>query len=224
MSSLINNVPPSREDFAYDAIKEAILSGELLPNQKISLSDLANKLGISIIPVNSAIGRLVAAGLVRQDPHHSPYVVEFSSPTVNEILTIRYHLEELALREAIPYIHKDELMEIRKKIDEMTLAKENDDAPLYGQINRAFHMKIYSFGPYKMLNDIIEDLWNKSELNRARSVFVLVPNMMNYSLEDHINLVNLIEQGKTQEAIELLRKHKNFSRVKLLEEMEKIGI
>jgi len=77
MSSLNNNVPPSREDFAYDSIKEAILSGELLPNQKISLSDLANKLGISIIPVNSAVGRLVAEGLVRQDPHHSPYVVEF---------------------------------------------------------------------------------------------------------------------------------------------------
>ena len=85
-------------------------------------------------------------------------------------------------------------------------------------------MKIYSFGPYKMLNDIIEDLWNKSELNRARSVFVLVPNMMNYSLKDHIELANLIEQGKTQEAVELLQKHKNFSRVKLLEEMEKIGI
>ena len=224
MSSFNNNVPPSREDFAYDSIKEAILSGELLPNQKISLSDLANKLGISIIPVNSAIGRLVAEGLVRQDPHHSPYVVEFSSSTVNEILTIRYHLEELALREAIPYIHENELIEIRKKIDEMIQARDNNAPHLYGQINRAFHMKIYSFGPYKMLNDIIEDLWNKSELNRARSVFVLVPNMMNYSLKDHIDLATLIEQGKTQEAVELLKKHKNFSRVKLLEEMEKIGI
>jgi len=48
--------------------------------------------------------------------------------------------------------------------------------------------------------------------------------MMNYSLKDHIELVNLIEQSKTQEAVELLKKHKNFSRVKLLEEMEKIGI
>jgi DNA-binding GntR family transcriptional regulator len=40
---LTKNAPISREDYAYDAIKEAILSGELLPGQKISLTELGQK-------------------------------------------------------------------------------------------------------------------------------------------------------------------------------------
>lgn len=222
MSSLTNNVPLSREDFAYVSIKEAIISGELLPNQKISLTELAKKLGLSIIPVNGAVSRLASEGLIRQDPHHSPYVEEFSSKTVKEVLTIRYCLEELALREAIPFINSIEIKKLRAVLDEMDKAARANDPHLFGQLNRAFHMQIYSLSPYRMLCDIIDDLWNKAELNRCRSVFHLVPNMMEHSQVDHRILLDLLEQKKTDEAISILNKHKNYSREKLLEALEKI--
>ena len=107
--SSTNNKPPQlKEDFAYEMIREAILSGELLPNQQISLSTLAKQLGVSIIPVNHAIRRLISEGLVKQDPHHSPYVEEFSADAVKEVLTIRYHLEELASSKSIPFISEKE--------------------------------------------------------------------------------------------------------------------
>jgi len=223
MSSLTNNVPLSREDFAYESIKEAIVSGELLPNQKISLTDLAKKLGVSIIPVNSAVGRLASEGLIRQDPHHSPYVEEFSSKTVQEVLTIRYHLEELALREAIPYIDSAEILKLRGLLAQMDEAARGNDAHRFGQLNRSFHMEIYMQSPFKMLCDMIDDLWNKAELNRSRSVFHIVPNMMEHSQQEHVLLLELIEQKKTEEALSILNRHKNYSRVKLLEALEKIG-
>jgi len=223
MSSLTRNVPLSREDFAYESIKEAIVSGELLPNQKVSLTELAKKLGVSIIPVNSAVSRLASEGLIRQDPHHSPYVEEFSSKTVEEVLTIRYHLEELALREAIPFIDTQEIEKLRGLLSQMDAADKTNDAHLFGQLNRSFHMEIYAQSPYKMLCDMINDLWNKAELNRCRSVFHLVPNMMAHSQADHRTILDLIEQKKTEEAVEILNKHKNYSRVKLLEALEKIG-
>ncbi len=223
MSSLTNNVPLSREDFAYESIKEAIVGGELLPNQKISLTELARKLGVSIIPVNSAVSRLASEGLIRQDPHHSPYVEEFSSKTVKDVLTIRYHLEELAMREAIPYIDAEEIKKLRSALDEMDAAAQENDAHRFGQLNRAFHMQIYSMSPNKMLCDMINDLWNKAELNRCRSVFHLVPNMMEHSQLEHRKILDLLEQKKTEEAVNVLNNHKNYSRVKLLEALEKIG-
>jgi len=219
--SLTKTTPLSREDFAYDAIKEAILSGELLPNQKISLTDLAKNLGVSIIPVNNAVRRLTSEGLIKQDPHHSPYVEEFSSKAVSEVLVIRYHMEELALREAISSIGEQELKLLRGYIEEMSDAIQSNDLHRYGLTNKTFHMTIYSYSGLPMLCDLIKDLWNKAELNRCRSVFYLVPKMAEHSLSEHIELLDLIEKKDIEGALAVLKKHKNYSRVKLLEALEK---
>ena len=219
--SLTKMVPLSREDFAYDAIKEAILGGDLLPSQKISLTDLARNLGVSIIPVNNAVRRLTSEGLIHQDPHHSPCVEEFSAKDTDEVLTIRYHMEELALRLALPNFDNNGVTALHTYLDRMREEFEKNDYHSYSKINRAFHTYIYSFSNYPMLCDMIDDLWNKAELNRCRSVFTLVPHMVEHSLHEHIQLVEKIENKDFEAAIDILKQHKNYSRVKLLESLEK---
>jgi DNA-binding GntR family transcriptional regulator len=220
--SLTKMIPISREDFAYDVIKEAILGGDLLPSQKISLTDLAKSLGVSIIPVNNAVRRLTSEGLIHQDPHHSPCVEEFSSKDTNEVLIIRYHMEELAMQLAVPNFTESGIATLYSYLDNMRQAVEQKDHHAYSKINRAFHMFIYSFSKFPMLCVLIDDLWNKAELNRCRSVFALVPNMAEHSLADHISLVEKIENNDLEAAIEVLKKHKNYSRVKLLDSLEKL--
>jgi DNA-binding GntR family transcriptional regulator len=219
---LTKNAPISREDYAYDAIKEAILSGELLPGQKISLTELARNLGVSIIPVNNAVRRLTSEGLIRQDPHHSPHVEEFSSQATNEVLIIRYHMEELALRESIPNIDNDGIAVLFSYIQQMDAAIERKDYHTYGKINRAFHMSLYVYSQLPMLCDMIDDLWNKAELNRCRSVFSLVPNMAKHSNTEHKEMMEAIDRRDIPMALEILHKHKHYSRVQLLEALEKI--
>ena len=219
--SITKNKPPQlKEDFAYDMIREAILSGELRPNQQISLSALSKQLGISIIPVNQAIRRLISEGLVKQDPHHSPCVEEFSADALQEILAVRYHLEELAMREAIPNIGANEIGELLKMKQEMDDEIEESDMHAYGIANRAFHMKIYSYCYNQLLYDLIDDLWNKAELNRSRSVFSLVQNMAVHSQFDHQKLLDLISEKKIDEAIVALHYHRIYSRDKLLEKIK----
>jgi DNA-binding GntR family transcriptional regulator len=216
-----NNKPPQlKEDFAYEMIKEAIISGELRPNQQISLSTLSKQLGVSIIPVNQAIRRLISEGLVKQDPHHSPCVEEFSAGALEEILTVRYHLEELAMREAIPHIGPEEMKVLRQAKVDMDNKIQSSDMHAYGIANRAFHMKIYSYCFNQLLYDLIDDLWNKAELNRSRSVFALVNNMAEHSQFDHENLLDLIEDKKIDEALQALHYHRIYSRDKLLEKIK----
>jgi DNA-binding GntR family transcriptional regulator len=222
LPSLTKAAPLSREDFAYEAIKEAILGGELLPNQKISLTALAQSLGVSIIPVNNAVRRLTSEGLIKQDPHHSPFVEEFSSTATNEVLIIRYHLEELALRESVLKIDEAGFAKLRVYMEQMRDALQRKDNHTYGKINRAFHMAIYEYSGLPLLIMMIDDLWNKAELNRCRSVFYLVPNMAEHSFEEHLVLLESIENRDVEAALENLRKHKNYSRVKLLESLESL--
>ncbi|OJX38302.1 MAG: hypothetical protein BGO78_09855 [Chloroflexi bacterium 44-23] len=220
--ALTKNAPLSREEFAYDAIKEAILTGDLLPSQRISLTDLAKNLGVSIIPVNNAVRRLTSEGLIKQDPHHSPYVEEFSAKDTNEVLAIRYWLEELALRHAVPNMDYSGIASLQEFITLMQEAVNQKDNHAYGKINRAFHMFIYSYSNFPMLCSMIDDLWNKAELNRCRSVFALVPNMAEHSLAEHRELVEAIEKKDLELALAILREHKNYSRVNLLASLEKL--
>ena len=208
--------PQLKEEFAYDSIKEAILSGELAPNQQISLTSLAKNLGVSIIPVNNAIRRLISEGLVRQAPHHSPYVEEFSADALEEILDVRHHLEELAMHDAIQYIGPDEMDILCKMKAEMDQKVQEQDMLAYGKANREFHMKIYSYSPNKLLYELIDDLWNKAELNRSRSVFSLVQNMAEHSQKDHERLLDQIRAGDIEGTIQMLLEHRKYSRSKLL--------
>lgn len=220
MDNLISSkkfTPQLKEEFAYESIKEAIIGGDLKPKQQISLSSLAKNLGVSIIPVNHAIRRLISEGLVTQDPHHSPYVAEFSADDLDEVLTIRYHLEELALRISLPKIGETGLKELRAIKVDMDEKVKAHDTHGYGIANRQFHMKIYSYCHLNLLLDLIDDLWNKAELNRSRSVFSLVQNMAEHSQDDHEQILDLIEQHRVDDTIEAMRLHREYSRKKLLE-------
>jgi len=220
MDNLISSkkfTPQLKEEFAYESIKEAIIGGDLKPKQQISLSSLAKNLGVSIIPVNNAIRRLISEGLVTQESHHSPYVAEFSANDLDDVLTIRYHLEELALKKSFPNIGEKELAELRVMKAEMDVKIKAHDTHGYGIANRQFHMKMYSYCQSKLLCDLIDDLWNKAELNRSRSVFSLVQNMAEHSQDDHEHILDLIEQNRIDETIEAMRVHREYSRKKLLE-------
>jgi DNA-binding GntR family transcriptional regulator len=138
------------------------------------------------------------------------------------VLIIRYHLEELALRESVLKIDEAGFAKLRVYMEQMRDALQRKDNHTYGKINRAFHMAIYEYSGLPLLIMMIDDLWNKAELNRCRSVFYLVPNMAEHSFEEHLVLLESIENRDVEAALENLRKHKNYSRVKLLESLESL--
>ena len=142
---------------------------------------------------------------------------DFSPEAVEDILSVRNYLEELAMKESIPNIDAKEMQELRKLKAELDQTIENNDMHAYGISNRKFHMKIYSYCPNQLLYDLIDDLWNKAELNRSRSVFILVKDMAQHSQKDHETLLNLIDSKKVDEAIHFLNRHRAYSRKKLLE-------
>ena len=60
---------PSRTVAVLEAIKHAILTGELRPGQALVETDLAEVLGVSKTPVREALKTLAGAGLVTMNPY-----------------------------------------------------------------------------------------------------------------------------------------------------------
>ena len=83
---------------AYTSLESAILTGELKPCERLVEQELAARLGMSRTPIREALRRLEERGLVRILPHRGAVVAEISPVDIENIYTVRCHVESLAAR------------------------------------------------------------------------------------------------------------------------------
>lgn len=85
-------------DRVCQQIVNSIVTGELLPGQKISEPGLAKLYGISRGPLREAIRRLEGWRLIERKPHVGARVVQLSAGELIEIYRVREALEGMASR------------------------------------------------------------------------------------------------------------------------------
>jgi DNA-binding GntR family transcriptional regulator len=91
---------PSRTEAALDALKHAILAGELRPGQGLVETELAQLLGVSKTPVREALKTLAGAGLVTMSPYRGATVRAIDPASAAAIYDLRLLLEPEAVRRA----------------------------------------------------------------------------------------------------------------------------
>jgi len=92
---------PSRTEAVLDAIKHAILAGELRPGQGLVETELAQLLGVSKTPVREALKTLAGAGLVTMSPYRGAAVRAIDPASAAAIYDLRLLLEPEAVRRAV---------------------------------------------------------------------------------------------------------------------------
>lgn len=85
------------EDHVYAYLREAIENG-LEPGAPLRLSAIAERLGVSTMPVRAALKRLEADGLTRQLARRGMIVAPLELDDIEEIQAIRWGIEGLAAR------------------------------------------------------------------------------------------------------------------------------
>ena len=92
---------PSRTEAVLDAIKRAILAGELRPGQSLVETELAQMLGVSKTPVREALKTLAGAGLVTMSAYRGATVRAIDPASAAAIYDLRLLLEPEAVRRAV---------------------------------------------------------------------------------------------------------------------------
>ena len=90
--------PRTKEEYAYDVLRGAILRCELRPGEKLVLDDLSEKIGVSAIPLRSAVQRLHSEGLVEIIPHTGAIVSDISPGNLEAVSLLLERLEILRQR------------------------------------------------------------------------------------------------------------------------------
>ncbi len=106
-------------DVAYAYIRKRILSGAYVPGQPLMTKDLSAEIGVSRTPVRDALRQLEAAGLVIIRPRLGASVKKMDFKEYREICGLRLALEVYAAGLAAQQRTEQELMEIKRALDEM---------------------------------------------------------------------------------------------------------
>lgn len=139
-------------DAVTATLKDLILSGELGIGVQLKQQALAERFGVSRIPVREALKRLQAEGLIQHRPHQGSTVASQSVQELIEALDIRIGLETRALKLAIPLMKSAD----HRVMQSIMARYDGSESPLeWADLNLEFHMALYRpCGRAKLLNMI----------------------------------------------------------------------
>ena len=126
---------PQGQD-AYQRVISEIRSGALLPGDRLTETDLAERLGISRTPVREAIRQLEADGLVVHTPRRGATIRSLGHAEISELYDMRSVLEGAAAQFAARAASEVELCELEAIHESMCAAKTTEE--LYS-LNQQFH-------------------------------------------------------------------------------------
>lgn len=124
---------------AVDAIRQAILAGELPAGTHLVQSELAASLGVSVTPVREALRQLAGEGLVDFDAFRGAVVHTPTLEEMVEIYSIRCALVPLAVERSMSSIAAEDLARAADLQQRMVAC---GDAAAWSELNRAFHQAL----------------------------------------------------------------------------------
>jgi DNA-binding GntR family transcriptional regulator len=208
----------TKMEMVYESLKEDIINGFLEQGQKIVAREVANKFGVSDIPVREALKKLESDGLVENIPHVGSRVSLINIKKAGEIFAIRLELEAFAARLAAKNADAKGIDELQKIVDEIDICLEQEDVKQVSRLNTAFHQKLYQLSGNEMLYELIHSLMERSQY--SKSVFTLVSDRREKSNKEHQQIVDALRKGIPEEAEKALRAQKEYAFNALLNKLK----
>lgn len=201
---------PSKSQRAYTLLHERILDGGYEPGQRLVLDAIGRELGVSVVPVREAIRRLEAEGLVSFERNVGARVAEIDQHEYFETVQTLSYVEGAAIALAAPSLTKQDIAHAREINRELLdLADAGDfDPTRFSGLNEQFHRSLSDSCPNSHLADLVDKGWNRLSRLR-RSTFAFVPERARASVDEHEDIVRLIEGGADALEIEMaVREHR----------------
>ncbi len=145
-------------DQIYAELKEAIISGHVAPGRVLTIRELADSFGVSMMPVREALSRLIAEQVLVLRQNRSVAVPVLTAARFAQITKIRLMLEGMAAADGAEAIAAGQIDEMAALNDEMERCGPGDSIA-YLDLNRRFHFIVYKASEQDYLVGLIEALW-----------------------------------------------------------------
>jgi DNA-binding GntR family transcriptional regulator len=197
----------TKQQYAYAALREAILRCELQPGERLIIDDLARRLNLSIIPVREALRLLESEGLVVSVAHVGATVAPISREAIAEVFAVLEALEAVAARAAALASRPEDYAPLEALVAEMDAALARGDRALWAELNSRFHVRIGEMAGMPLVGQMLQrafDHWDRLRRYFFRDVLA---RRAEAAQREHHELVRLMK-GRDLDGVErAVREH-----------------
>lgn len=198
-----------RKNYLHDEVahrlRALIQSGELRPRERINETTLSQRFGISRTPLREAIKILSSEGLLEILPNRGAQVASISQSEISDMLEVIGGLECVAGELACQHASAAEIERIAALNADMERAYEQSQAPEYFEINQKIHELILLASHNPTLIALYENL--STRIQRARFTAHKTPKQWEQAMQDHRQMVSLLQARDAEALGALLKAH-----------------
>lgn len=192
----------SASGLVFEALRTAIISGDMKEGEPLRQDELARHFNTSRIPIREALSRLEEQGLVKTQRYKGATVSGLSPDEAEEIFDFRALVEGEVLRRAVPILTAANLQGARSRCEDFASSPNPME---WGWLNRDFHQALYKVSGLKYHLDVIDNAMDRVD-PYLRAQLVLTDGMIKANLE-HISILDACEAGDAELAAERTRQH-----------------
>lgn len=204
----------SQSTRAYRAIRQAIVTAQLLPGYPLLETDLAEKLQMSRTPVREAIQRLRSEGLVETVPRKGAFVKAVSKDDVRQVYEMAEGLEGMVAFLATQRADPGGLAALASHVEAMEAALAAGDVDRWITSDEAFHKTLHSLARNAYLVDALSRLYD--HIHRIRVITTRMSSNKAQSTQEHRLTYEALRTGAADEARRLTHAHWQRVRAEVL--------
>lgn len=198
----------SKSDYAYEVVKQRILSEDLEPGAVVSQERIASDIGVSTTPLREALKRLATEGLVHLGSYRDARVTQLSADEARSLYEVRLNLDPLAARLAAERRTEGDIDAIRATLEALQ--------PLSGDVewealtaHREFHRAVYRASANLPLVEVLEGLWDKADRYRQAGLkqHPATAEDRERVRSEHRALAEAVAAGDPQSAYDVMHAH-----------------
>ena len=202
-------------DVVFNTLRDAILTGKLVPGERLMENQLAEKLGVSRTPVREALRMLELENLVELVPRKGAQVLDMSEKDIINILEVRSALEGLATSVACKKMTKEDLQQLKNMEVDFEKAVADNDVEHFVDIDEDFHDLIFAATENDKLINIFRNL--RIQLYRYRMAQAKNnETSMSTIVAHHRSIIRAIENHDVEEGASIAQGHIKYQTESIL--------
>ncbi len=189
----------------YNAIKEQIVSLQLMPGQLLMVQQLSKDNGISRTPVREALIRLKDEGLVVETTGNKFRVAEITWKFIENLYAARVAVETVSITAAATRATQSQLKMLDKDQAQMEKCVEKNDYRGYFEADMQFHNDLLKILDNSVITNWMERLTDQQQ--RIRYLTMGISSRIHNSLEEHSRMLQAIHDQDAALARDEMEKH-----------------
>ncbi len=194
-------------DQATERLRNAIQRGSLEPGMQLVERELAQKLGMSRVPVREAIQRLAEEGLVKKTAHRGTVVYLPSSQEIEEITSLRIVLEQFVVERVMERWQPEHEVALQSIVDQLRVAVQTQDRQRMSELDSQFHLKLWQVADHGILLEVVSSLRQRVNRFLFETIRLMHPAELTGAVASHEALLAVLASGDIEAAKREISRH-----------------